>query len=835
MVEPTLNTLVDLFQTSSEKFCDRNALVIRKGFRIEKWTYAELWRNAISAAHYFRYECGWNPDDRILVKAGNSPLWVASFIGAMMARIVWVPLDSFSTHPFIQTIADKVEPVGILTDDSDVDLAGVKTQFISDIPIDRECEAIEEKCKPKDIVEIIFTSGTTSAPKGVVLSHENIISNVMSAKNVLPAKRHRRFLSVLPLSHMFEQTCGLFLPMYLGMTIYYQIGQKPIHIKEAIRRNKINVMIVVPKLLDMMLKGIESEVKRREKWKVWEILLLLAHYLPFSWRRYLFYKTHKALGGSLEIFFSGGASLSEKTSQAWNRMGVKLIEGYGATECSPIITVSDDKNHVPGSAGQPLPGISVSIGGDGEILVKGKNVMNAYWSDESATQAVFTSDGWYRTGDKGRIDSKGNVFIQGRMTSMIALPNGINIFPEDIEVVLNAQPVIQESIVLGLVDNKNDVVLTAIVIQKYIGEVGSNLDDISDAIKNVNTMLSSHQRIGDFHIWPEDKFPKTSLGKVKRGEIKKLISEETIDVVSQETNQTKKTPWEIIKNILAQSSGGSPDKITPSSDLELDIGLTSLSMVEMSLMLESEFGISVDDEELLKLTTAVDLLELVNSGASSGQSPSIQTWSLNKTTRSVRDIFQRLIIAPLHYMVANPYTIIGEDNLRLINSPVLFVANHCSHMDTLSLNRALSPSLKGKLAVAAAADYFYANKYVGMLASMLLNTFPLAREGAVRQSMEHCADLIEEGWSVLIYPEGTRSPTGKLLPFKMGAGLLATELRIPVIPIAIDGTHKILPKGKLLPRCKPLTIRVGVPVIVKPETKPDEAILIFRSAIDDLL
>ena len=395
-------------------------------------------------------------------------------------------------------------------------------------------------------MEIVFTSGTTSSPKGVALNHENIVSNVMSAQNVLPGQKPRRFLSVLPLSHMFEQTCGLFLPMYLGMTIYYQVGQKPIHIKEAIRRNKINVMIVVPKLLDLLIKGIEAEVKRKGKWRVWKALTSLAQYLPFKWRRYLFHEIHSALGGSLEIFFAGGASLPEKMSCLWNRMGVHLIEGYGATECSPIITVSADKNHVSGSAGQTLPGIKISIGDEQEICVKGKNVMNGYWCDESATNAVFTADGWYRTGDKGSIDSDGNVFIQGRINNTIALPRGLNIFPEDIETVLNTQKDILDSVVLGITDHKNDVVLTAIVIQKNVDEIEPINDVVSDAISNANAKLPPHQRVVDFQIWKGDKFPKTSLGKIKRGEIKNNIMKKESDESSSNSSRDSKSPWEAV-------------------------------------------------------------------------------------------------------------------------------------------------------------------------------------------------------------------------------------------------------------------------------------------------
>lgn len=831
-----METLIDLLKESVATHGGRKALVMRKGFRNDTWSYDQLWRNAKSAAYYFRFECGLKPGDRIIVKAANSPQWVASFLGAMMARIIWVPLDPFSTNTFIKSVIQKVQPSGILTDDQPWELVGIKWIRLCRVPFDRDFPEIKDHPEAEDTVEIVFTSGTTSSPKGVVLSHKNILSNVMSAKDILPGKRPWRILSILPLSHMFEQTCGLLLPLYLGLAIYYQLGQKPMHIKKALKRYEINIMIVVPQLLEMLMKEIEREARRKRSWKKWRVLLALAGFLPFKVRRFIFRRIHAELGGSLEFIFSGGASLPPEIKCSWNRIGVKIIEGYGATECSPIITFKDYKNQIAGSVGKPLPGITVTIGDHNEIWVKGANVMREYWRDSEATQAVFTHEGWYRTGDKGTQDSHGNIYVQGRIKNMIVLPNGLNVYPEDVEAVLDKQDEIRECVVCGIGAPLNGVKLTAVVIPSDVMDDSlSEKDFVSVAIKKVNAQLAPHQRIAELHVWKGEKLPKTGLGKVKRQEILRSLKKGNNAESRPEVCNAGKDPWISVQKILAQISGVDPANIIPSSDLDLDLGLSSLSLVEATLMIEEEFGISLDDDELFQLKTVGRLFDFIQRGVSTEKPLLMPTWSLKESARMVRNFIQQILFFPLHKALARPFSVVGAEQLTRLQSPALFVANHCSHVDTLSISRALFPYLKGRLAVAAAADYFYRNKIFGALASLLLNTFPLPRQGAVRASLEHCADLVENGWSILIYPEGTRSRTGELLPFKKGAGLLASELKIPVVPIGILGSHKILPKGKTIPKPGPILITIGPPIKVSQNMSPEAALFMFRNAIKDLL
>jgi long-chain acyl-CoA synthetase len=462
--------------------------------------------------------------------------------------------------------------------------------------------------------------------------------------------------------------------------------------------------------------------------------------------------------------------------------------------------------------------------------------MRRYWRDSEATQAAFTNEGWYRTGDKGTLDSHGNVYVQGRIKNMIVLPNGMNVYPEDMEAVLGEQDEIRECVVCGIEGRLNSVKLTAVVIPSNINNISlSEKELVSVAIKKANTQLAPHQRITDVHVWKGEKFPKTGLGKVKRQEILRFLKKGNKAESHSEVSNTEKDPWILVQNILAQISGVDPANIIPSSNLDLDLGLSSLSLVETTLMIEEEFGISLDDDELSKLKTAGCLHAFILRGISTEKLLSMPTWSLKWSAQIVRNFIQQTLFFPLHKALARPFSVVGAEQLKQLQSPALFVANHCSHMDTLTISRALFPYLKGRLAVAAAADYIYRNKIFGMLASLLLNTFPLARQGAVRASLEHCADLVENGWSVLIYPEGTRSPKGRLLPFKKGPGLLASELGIPVVPIGILGSQKILPKGNTIPKPGPLQIIIGRPIIVPPNKSPEAAVSMLRKAIKDLL
>lgn len=298
-----------------------------------------------------------------------------------------------------------------------------------------------------DLAELVFTSGTTGQPKGVMLSHRNITSNALAALQVIDMHPDDRSLSILPLSHMFEMTIEVAL-LSQGASVMYARSLIPNTLLGLLGAHDITCMVLVPHVLELFMKSLEREVRRGKK-KVFELLHRMASYLPFSWRRLLFRRVHARFGGQFHFFISGGASLAPDLTRRWENMGFRVLQGYGATECAPIITATPERARKYGTVGKPLPGQQVRIAEDGEILVKGSNVAMGYWKDPEATKAAFKG-GWYATGDLGFLDAQGFLFLKGRKNNLIVLANGLNVSPEEVEQVLLANPAIKDVAIIGL-------------------------------------------------------------------------------------------------------------------------------------------------------------------------------------------------------------------------------------------------------------------------------------------------------------------------------------------------------------------------------------------------
>ncbi|MCX6020805.1 MAG: AMP-binding protein, partial [Chloroflexi bacterium] len=369
---------------------------------------------------------------------------------------------------------------------------------------------------PDDLAEVVFTSGSTSAPKGVMLTHGNIIADVNGAAGVITCVPEYVVLSVLPLSHMFEQTVGLCQPLLGGSSIVYLPALQPAAIFRAFEREGITCMLVVPQVLTLFLRGIEREADRQGKRRAFELLLKAAAYLPMSLRRRLFPAVHQKLGGRLLFFVSGGAYLDPQLQRRWERLGVKVVQGYGATEAAPIIAGNNLNRRVEGSVGAPLAGVEVRLAPDGEILARGANIMRGYWENPALT-AEALRDGWYHTGDLGEWDAKGNLYLRGRKKSMIVLANGLNVHPEDVEQVLTQDQRVKEAVVLGMPKDGGVEVHAVLLL--------AHPDDAADVVRAANRRLASHQAIRGSTVWREADFPRTHTMKVKRSEVEETLKE----------------------------------------------------------------------------------------------------------------------------------------------------------------------------------------------------------------------------------------------------------------------------------------------------------------------
>ncbi|HEX2185411.1 MAG TPA: AMP-binding protein, partial [Chloroflexota bacterium] len=471
--------------------------------------------------------------DRVLVWAPNSPQLVAVYFGCMLAGAILVPLDPFSTPDFIARVAAKTRAAAMVTGAGQVPALSCRVIRLDELrfalPAVREAPALvapgaAARPGPEDVVEVVLTSGTTGEPKGVVLSHRNVVANVQSVRGVIPEGPPYRLLSLLPLSHMLEQTCGLYLPLLYGATIVYLPSRQPGAVFKALRRWRIMAMVVVPVLLEVMLRGIEREVRRRGQWPAWERLQRIAPYLPMAGRRLLFSGVHRQLGGCLDFFMCGGAHLSPPLAVAWERLGVKVAQGYGTTECAPVVASHTLARRAFDSVGRPVRGVQVRLSEAGEVLVKGPNVTARYWEDEAATRGAFTADGWFRTGDLAELDADGQLRLKGRLKDTIVLPSGLNVYPEDVERELAREAEVAGCVVLGLPDASGVLgVHAAVLPADRSGTPEAVRGRVEAALRRANARLAPHQQAKSCSIWPHDDFPRTSSMKVKRHEVRAIL------------------------------------------------------------------------------------------------------------------------------------------------------------------------------------------------------------------------------------------------------------------------------------------------------------------------
>jgi long-chain acyl-CoA synthetase len=388
--------------------------------------------------------------------------------------------------------------------------------------------------------------------------------------------------------------------------------------------------------------------------------------------------------------------------------------------------------------------------------------------------------------------------------------------------------------VLDIAHGPDDVRLTALIVPSDpAAETAKAERAAASAVKAANALLAPHQRIADVRLWPSRDFPRTALGKVKRFAVRAALETAEAAVEAAEAGVAD-TDLDRLRRILGELGRIPLEKIGADSHLDLDLGLSSLGRVELAVALTDEFGIDVDDGDIAETETVAQLMDLVQRGQPRGVPLTFPDWALRAPARAARAVLQSALLLPVHALIARPFRVLGRENLAGVDEPVLFISNHSSHMDTVAIIRALPRRIRRRTTIAAAADYFYASPLGGIAASLFLNTFPFSRGGAVRVTLEHCGELVDGGWSMLVYPEGTRSTTGEMLPFKSGAGLLARELRVPIVPIAVKGGFEILPKGRNWPRPGPMTIQFGRPFTPPQDGDPDATARYLFDVVADL-
>ncbi|HTI12955.1 MAG TPA: AMP-binding protein [Dictyobacter sp.] len=515
-----MSTIPEVFTRSVRRFGSRPALIEpRTGDEITRLTFDMLQEQMYRFAGYLQQQ-NLNKGQRIMIWSPSRIDWLISYFAAQFLGLVVVPLDVNSKEDFLRQLATVTEATYIITTKKlyetlqNPPLPLIDIDALPEAPLDiSKLPELNEH----DLAELVFTSGTTGQPKGVMLSHRNIVSNAIAAVEVVQITAEDRALSILPLSHMFEMTIEIAL-MHAGASIVYARSLSPDTLFRLLATQNITCMVLVPQALQLFINGIEREVRRQRKEKQWEILHKIAVRLPFSARRYLFGMIHKRFGSHFRLFVCGGAHLQLQLGRRWEQMGFRVLHGYGATECAPVISVNPVNDHNLASVGKPLPGVEVRIGPGEEIQVRGSNVALGYWQNPTATAAAF-HNGWYDTGDLGYLDKRQNLYLKGRKKNLIVLPNGMNVYPEDIEnFLLNAEE-IKDAVVLGLEDAKQGLSVHAVLLL----EDPTQATYAKSVIQRINKRLASHQQIRGFTIWSEEDFPRTHTLKVKRHDVEKIL------------------------------------------------------------------------------------------------------------------------------------------------------------------------------------------------------------------------------------------------------------------------------------------------------------------------
>ena len=546
-----METLLDLLDEAVARFGDRPALGVRRDDgSTDTWTYRELaYRSKVAA--WRLVSLGLQPGDRILTWSPSAPELPAVYFGAIRARLILVPLDIRMAADAVDGIVRKAAPKRLILgtgrdapDPREARLEAFPTSTVDAIaappddsfPADWEAQVDAlPKPGPDELWELIFTSGTTGTPKGVMLAHDNILASIESFHRIIPRLEHR-IVSIGPLSHLLEQAVTLLYGLSVGANVFYPRSLNPRILFEAMQAHRVTSMVVVPQALDLFWSGIEREVDRSGRRRLFDLLRLVARPLPMSVRRYLFRSIHQRLGGGLRLFVSAGAFLPPALQQAWEDLGVIVLQGYGATETGTgaCTTLQD---HGLGTVGRPPAGVEMRIAEDGEIQFKGAMLFKGYWDEPQKTAEAFTEDGWYRSGDIGHLDPEGRLILSGRKKDMIVLPNGFNVYPEDIENALRIQG-IRDSVVLETRPGRIEAIVLAPGTHG-IPRTGEALafdpalppDSISTAldaaVKAANARLGPNQRLAGWRLWPEADFPRTHTFKVKRDRVRAWAQVET--------------------------------------------------------------------------------------------------------------------------------------------------------------------------------------------------------------------------------------------------------------------------------------------------------------------
>lgn len=795
------------------------AFLWRRGYRTMRWTYADV----LFRANQFARELENRQivkGDRVLLWGVNSGEWVAALLGCMFRGAIAVPMDPIAAPNFAQRVVDQSGArLAVVGDGLNASALGIPHWPLEDLAsvVGGHSGAAfkSPEISRTDPLEIIFTSGTTAEPRGVVLTHANLLANLEPLEREID--RYRRyekwfhplkFLDLLPLSHVFGQLLGVFLPQILGATSVFLDSLNPDEIVRTIKRERVSLLITVPRLLeslrDHVLRKLESGGRTQKFQRDFEEARG-EHFLRRWWR---FRRIRSRFGWRFWAAVSGGAALPADVEQFWTTLGYAVIQGYGLTETTSLVSVNHPFRLSQGSIGKTLPGLDLKLSGDGEILVRGDNVASGYWNS-SAVESVRDADGWFHTGDLGERDATGTLFFKGRSKNVIVTPEGLNIFPGDLEKELRRQNGVKDCVVVGIDVDKNAAPCAVLLLEAP----GANPDPI---VAEANRNLAGFQQIRCWVVWPGSDFPRTPTQKPRLGEIRAFA------VAAIEGEPIPKPTADPIRELLQKIAPGTASL----SNDQAPLNLSSIERVELLSALEDRFHTELNETQF----TSVDSIAAVERLLDKPSAPAVEfhypRWAFGWPARGFRFAAWYLLALPAMRILAWPH-ISGREHLETLTGPALIVANHVTYLDPAYILAALAQAKRRRLAVAMDGERmegmragtleggFIRKRFMRVqywLVIAIFNVFPLPQRAGFRKSFEYAGEAVDRGWNILVFPEGRLTDDGAVAPFRPGIGLLATRLGVPVVPIHVAGLFDLRQSGKRLARPGHVQIQIGRPV-----------------------
>jgi long-chain acyl-CoA synthetase len=844
----TYRDLLELFETSTRHHSTRVAMRIERDGRKEQYTYADLRELATRAAGFLASE-GIRPGDRVMLVSDNAPEWGMTYFGVLKAGATCIPADPESSTDELVKFARAGDAAAIILSEklnqehSDLGQhlrqSGIAPRMwtFSDVfalpdeaTEDQRIALLPQRVQAQSVASLIFTSGTTGRPKGVMLSHRNFTSMVSMLSSVFDMSTKDGVLSVLPLHHTFEFSTGFLTPLSRGAQITYLPELSSDALAKAIKNGHVTGMVGVPALWELLHRRIKNRLYERSDWigKAADALIRANAWLrdktPLNFGQVLFYPIHEGLGGRIRYFISGGSALSEKIKRDFQGLGFTILEGYGLTEAAPVLTVTRPENRMlAGSVGRPLPGVEVKIvepdtSGVGEVIARGPNVMLGYFDDDEATRNALV-ERWLYTGDLGRLDDDGNLYLVGRSKEIIVDTNGKNVYPDELEELYSNSPYIKELSIAGLPDGPGEKVACLVVPDDEYDITLSRSELqrlVEEHLREVSASLPYFKRVKVLHFTSEE-LPRTATRKVKRREIVTMIQaleqkEKTGRVEGEREAIDADSSWVI--GIVAAVANRPRDEIFLQSRLG-DLGFDSLMFVELATAIENAGGSISAPERFNEIQDVRELMSVVSRRGGVSQGRETRTAERRKDDEEIR--IPSLLRTAGNTVADTLQTLFYDKFLNTnyegrTNIPphtnFIVAANHCSHLDMGLTKMALGKAGNGLVALAA-ADYFFDTKYKRAVMENFTNLVPMERTGSLRQSLRHALSFLARGYNALIFPEGTRSMTGEMAEFKPVVGYLALHARVGILPIYLSGTYAAMPKGSTIIKSRDVGARIG--------------------------